>query len=614
MYRTNLSILIMALPSLVGDFGAAAEALTPLTPLDVRAIKVQGLIGERIAATIKQNLLNLNVDQDFLRPFLVKEANDGYVGLGKFIDSLVRFAAYSGDARVVALKEHVIGEALRAQEPDGYLGIMKPDRRMWTLWDLHEMSYLVYGLTMDHRFFQSREALAGARKIADYILSCWEKEPERQPGNGEITEYMAATGLEAALLALYGETGDERYLKFVVEQRKLAEWDGPIVLGRWGPIQGHAYAYLCRGLAQLRLYQLDPQPQLLVPTRRALDFLLADDGLAITGTLGQHECWHNTQEGAANLGETCATAYFVRILDELMRTDGQSLYGDLMERAVYNALFAAQSPDGRQIRYYTPFEGKRVYFDKDTYCCPCNYRRIIAELPGMIYYQSGEGITVNLYSASQAMLTLESGIAVQLAQESAYPKEENVAIHVNPAQSVEFTLTLRIPGWCAAGSVLVNGEAVGPAQLSPGYFPLRRTWSPGDRVEVSLPMPLRLVRGRVAQAGRVAVMRGPVVYCLNREQNPALTGEDLRLITLKPDTLALKAGDGGIPVCTVDAWRTTAWYPHAAPDWTLTLTPFSDPGGEATYFHVPNPQAPEFVDDELIGRQKILPPPSKPGQ
>ncbi|MBI2435589.1 MAG: glycoside hydrolase family 127 protein, partial [Candidatus Hydrogenedentes bacterium] len=144
--------------------------------------------------------------------------------------------------------------------------------------------------------------------------------------------------------------------------------------------------------------------------------------------------------------------------------------------------------------------------------------------------------------------------------------------------------------------------------------PLRRTWSPGDRVEVSLPMPLRLVRGRVAQAGRVAVMRGPVVYCLNREKNPMLANENLRLITLKPDTLKLNIDPEGTPLCSVDAWRTTAWYPHASPDWTLTLTPCDDPGGEATYFHVPNPQAPEFVADELIGRQKILPPPSKPGQ
>ena len=77
-----------------------------------------------------------------------------------------------------------------------------------------------------------------------------------------------------------------------------------------------------------------------------------------------------------------------------------------MERTIYNGLFAAQSPDGRQIRYYSPFDGPRAYFDKDTYCCPNNYRRIVAELPAMVFYRAHGGVAVNLYESATATIGL----------------------------------------------------------------------------------------------------------------------------------------------------------------------------------------------------------------
>ena len=141
-----------------------------------------------------------------------------------------------------------------------------------------------------------------------------------------------------------------------------------------------------------------------------MDFLTRHEGLVISGTCGDHECWHDTQSGTTNLGETCATAYLIRVWDDLVRLEGDSRWGDLMERAVFNALFAAQSPDGRHIRYYTPFECSRVYFPQDSYCCPNNYRRIISELPTMIYYQAPRELTVNLYTASTVKADLGGGL------------------------------------------------------------------------------------------------------------------------------------------------------------------------------------------------------------
>ncbi len=588
-------------------FAAGAALVMPgladtFKRLDIGNVEVGGELGSRVDATIRNNLMVLDADGEFLRPFHDRTATGGYVGLGKLIDAAVRFAAYTDDPAVLARKQHLVDSIIALQEPDGYIGMFAPKARLWSLWDIHEMSYLIYGLTMDHRFFGNTKSLDAARRAADYIIAGWAAEPDRKPGDGAITVYMAVTGLEPALLALHKETGDAKYLDFCVGQRKLAEWDGPIVEGRWGPIQGHAYAYMARCIAQLRLYRIQPQPQLLVPAHRVVDYLTTRDGLVVTGTCGQHECWHSTQEGAANLGETCATAYLVRMLDELQRMEGNPEYGDLMERAIYNALFAAQSPDGRHIRYYSPQEGKRVYFDKDTYCCPCNYRRIIAELPQLIYYQSDDGIAVNLYSESTAHLTIDD-VPVTLSQETAYPTNGTVTLRVNPEMPVSFALRLRIPKWCELADVRVNGAAEGESAKAGTYHTISREWKPGDVVDLSLPMTLRLVRGRKAQAGRVAVMYGPRVFCLDPALNPDVPEKVLRLITIDPGTLEGPFPDSTVRPeglsCRVKAWLTTHWYPQAAPDWELTLTEFPDPGGEATYLHVPNPNDERFVEDEL---------------
>lgn len=579
-------------------FGDALQAV------DLRKIEAGGEIGDRIRATIDNNLLVMDMDKDFLQPFRDRKARSGYIGLGKTIDALVRFAAYSDDPQVLALKDRVVAEIITLQEEDGYLGFFEPGSRIWKLWDIHEMAYIIYGLTMDHAFFGNEAALDAARKGAEYIMNRWYKEPDREPGGGEITVYMGVTGIETALLALHNATGDIQYRNFCADFRELKTWDGPVVLGRWGQIQGHAYAYCCRALAQLRLYRLAPEESLLRPTRRAMAFLLKGDGLSVTGTCGQHECWHDTQEGAANLGETCATAYLLRWWDEQLRQNGDTIYGDLMERAIHNALFAAQSPDGRKIRYYAPFEGPRVYFDGDTYCCPCNYRRIVAELPQMIFYTGEDGISVNLYTPAKATMPLKDGATVTMTQETDYPASGKVRIKMEMDAPLKFALRLRIPRWCADATISVNDEAQG-GPLAPGEWQsLHRIWNNGDRVDLNLPMALRMIAGRKAQAGRAAILYGPRVFCLNRAHNPALKNENLRLITIDPATLTGPFSDdslrsGGL-TCKVKAWKTTNWYPMAKYDYELTLTEFPDPGGEATYFHLPNPLDTALTHDEIV--------------
>jgi uncharacterized protein len=578
-----------------------------LIPVPLGKVRVGGEIGRRIDVTINNNVLSLEADNDFLRPFVEKEGTSGYIGLGKLIDATVRFAAYSGDEELIELKKHLVETLLETQEPDGYLGMFSKEHRTSVLWDVHEMAYLIYALCVDFEYFEDERSLEAARGAADYVITHWSRIPDNWGEQTGVATFVAVTGLERAMLRLGRLTGDSKYVDFCRNERALDDWNHGIVMGRRPLIEGHMYAYLCRSLAQLELYRVTSDQTLLRPSGRAIEFMTRGNGMVITGGGGQWEIWTDDQDGRGALAETCASAYQVRWLDSLLRLGAESRYGDLMERTVYNTLFAAQSPDGRQIRYYSPMEGSRKYHPGDTYCCPCNYRRIIAELPEMIYYQSDDGLAVNLFSESEAELELTGGLQVAVRQETDYPNTGNVVVHLEPAKTAAFAVSLRIPVWCEKAKVAVNDEL---AQDVPGgkFHSLRRSWGPGDCIRLQMPMPWRLVRGRERQAGRVAVMRGPLVFCLNPDGNEALAeydGADLGQITLDPQSLGDPVADdsvrpGGL-ACPVQSWK--PGYGCARPaDLSLRLTEFADPGGQAVYFRLQEFEG--AVEDELLSARE----------
>ena len=126
-----------AVAFLVAVDSGAAEPFIPLEPGKVR---LGGEIGRRIGVTVDNNLLAINIERDFVQPFIDRKRKDGFIGLGMLIDSLVHMAAHSGDARVLDLKKRTVAAAIATQEPDGYLGIMVPECRIQRLWGTHEMA------------------------------------------------------------------------------------------------------------------------------------------------------------------------------------------------------------------------------------------------------------------------------------------------------------------------------------------------------------------------------------------------------------------------------------------------------------------------------------------
>jgi len=655
MFRTSLLFLGVLWASVAG----AGDAFQPL---DVRNVKVEGALGQRIDLTVEKNILAIDHQRSFLKYFQEKKRPPfSYVGLGKEIDAVVRLAYYTRDPRLIELKNRLVRGTIQSQLDDGYIGVFADDRlNQW--WDLHELSYIIYGLVQDYRYFGSQESLAAARRAGDYMLR--HRTPRR------MIFHVSTIGLERALLALQSATGDAKYAAYVNREDSLAQWQAEV--------GGHTYDFLNLCVAQLDLYQQRSDRNLLRQSHQVMDYLTAKNGLLVDGTCSLREGWHTTQVGTGEAGETCVTAYLIRLWDKLLQAEGDSLCGDLMERAIYNALFAAQSPDGRELRKYLAQEGARHYyqgeagadFQRDTYCCPNNFRRAIADLPGLIYYRGENCVAVNLYGTSQAALTLGDNLKINLSQESDYPNSGKVLLRVDPSQSAQFTVKLRIPRWCAKATVSVNGQPWQKTAAAGTFYDIPRKWSSGDRVELNLPMPIRLVRGRASQEGKVAVLRGPQLFCfnpqLNSDQEPALAGQrgdrgrrrgeivaqfnsvDAQLLVpeglpespagaqpkdsaerrkllarrdelqrqiasfrtteevLRDITFDLTSLNGPVIDTSVRggglALRINAWGPGAdrklPANLNLRLTEFADPGGEIVYFATEDPAV--GADDDLI--------------
>ena len=589
--------------------GNIPEVTDMFTPLCLNDVKVNGEIGRRIDITLQNNIQCLDIDNDFILPFQKKESSGGFVGIGMFIDAVAKFAAYTRQDEIIAKKKHLVSKLIETQLNDGYIGMCKTESRMWELWDIHEMAYIIFGLATDYELFNEKESLEAAIKTADYILRHWASMPDGWEQRTRVNLFEATTGIDRAMLALYRHTGEQRFLDFSVNVKGLGDWDLDIVLGRWPGLDGHIYGYMGMCLAQLEMYRLFPQKKLLKQSRKAIDFLTKGNGMVITGEAGQWEMWNNDQQGDDALGETCATAYQIRTYENLFRLTGEAKYGDLMERTIYNALFAAQSPDGRKIRYYTPIKGPREYFDKDTYCCPNNYRRIISELPAMIYYRdNANGICINQYSASSAEIKLSDGVIVNLEQETDYPRSGKVKIIVSPSQPTYFPLQLRIPAWSAKMKMSVNGKAADMEIDKAGFATIERKWSKNDTLSLEIPMDWRFVKGRQRQAGRVAVMRGPVLFCLNISNNQGqgleqMTDNEIGRIILDPSSVKLLSrNEVGLQqkglICKIGAWKKGWGMCDEEHDMELLLTEFPDPEGTSVYFNIAGKE--NQVEDELF--------------
>ena len=577
----------------------------------VDRVRLNGPLGRRVALTATNNLMKIDLEGAFFKPFREKKSGGGFIGLGKLLDGAAYLAKYMNDPAVTARKSEIARVLAETQGEDGYIGYFAPEARLKALWDLHEMGFILQGLVSDWELFGEKRSLEAARKAADYIMRNWASLPDGWEFNF-ITDRETTLGLGHGFIRLAAATGERKYLDFARNERALLDWNAPIVLGRGKMYYGQAYGYLGTVLEQLELYGQEANPKLLRTSFRALDHMTHNDGLLIDGTGGIAECWTDDQDGEGDVGETCFITYQFLFYDRLLclgQGDAAQL-GDLMERLALNALPAAQSRDGRRLRYYTPINGHRKYWGSDSYCCPNNFRRAMGRLPGYVYYEKDGAILANLFEASTAQLDVGTA-KVRVTCDTDYPVSGKVFYTLDPERPAQFALMFRLPKWCKEPKVLVNGKLV-TYPCAPGeMMSLPRVWKKGDVVAIDLPMEIRCVKGRKRQSGRFAVMRGPLLYALDTNRvktfEKAHPLDAATVIRLDPAQLVFKPNaDGGRSALCGTAIATRANV--IASDWRIgpndpevLLTEFADEDNTLTYFRTPVIQNPLFVDDELFG-------------
>jgi DUF1680 family protein len=572
-----LSLMIIVL--LIDCQRPISDNLLPeFRSFDTQNVKVEGELGRRLDLISTINIPKIDIENIFLNHFRNQspdpKVRDGFVGIGMLLDAILRFAYYSQDPAMMELKEYIAKELIEAQGTDGYIGIFTEEKRQ-TGWDTHEGGYIILALTNDYILFEEKGSLLAASKYADYLIS------------RNVTQLV---GLDEGFIQLYHATDDRKYLDYCINIFGLKDF--------YFSIQHHTrhvYGHMERALMQLKLFEVEPDENLLYKPRVAVEFLVNMDGLDIIGGSGVCEHFNTTHEGNVCNAESCATAYIIWLLHDLLKMEGNSFYGDIMERSIYNALFAAMSPTGDSIRYFTDYESAKEYYPDDYFCCPNNYRRIISDLPELIYYKSDKGIAVNLYSNS-TVTALINNQRVVVRQQTEYPSSGDIKLFIDPAEESTFEVKLRIPLWCKNPTVKINDSIPFEKPITGTFYIISRRWDTGDIIELSLPMEYRLVRGRGSQWRKVALLRGPVVYGISDKINPYINeNTDIRI---DADSFSNALFDdqyrpGGM--------KCTATLENDEQS-GITFTEFIDPTGIKTFFFL-SKDSDLVEEDEFVTKQ-----------
>lgn len=491
-----------------------------------------------------------------------------------------------------------------AQQENGYLNSyyqikFKPEDR-WTRVDHdHELycaGHLFEAAVAHHRATGSRRLLDIACRFADHIDSVFGKgKREEAPGHEEV---------ELALIELYRETGERRYLDlatfFLNERGKntMKGWayyspsyyQDRVPVRDNDRVEGHAVRalYLTSGMADLYL-ETGEQALLESMLRQWHDFTAHK--MYLTGGAGARhfdEAFGEPYELPDDSGycETCAAIASIMWNWRMLRITGQARYAALIERTLYNGFLSGVSLDGKSFYYVNPLFVRESHARQPWYecaCCPPNVMRLIASINRYLVTVSAREVQVHQYASACFEAQVPEAGSVRLSMETDYPWDGLVRIGVDEAGSGNWTLRLRIPDWCGAAQAQVNGRPA-EAGLDEGYLLLARRWQAGDTITLELPMTPRLVRAHPyisSTRGALALERGPLVYCLEGEDQPAPV--DLLSVQIDPHTTfqvrrrddllggtVMISGHGYLPDMT--AWADRLYLPHTQAN-SLTRSP-----------------------------------------
>ncbi|MCS3214886.1 glycoside hydrolase family 127 protein [Bacteroides thetaiotaomicron] len=447
-----------------------------------------------------------------------------------------------------------------AQEPDGYLytaRTMNPKhphnwagKERWVAvenlsHEFYNLGHMIEGAVAHYQATGKRNFLNIAIKYADCVC--------REIGNGpQQKKYVPGHQIaEMALVKLYMVTGDKKYLdqaKFFLDTRgytsrkdAYSQAHKPVV--EQDEAVGHAVraVYMYSGMADVAAITGDSS------YIKAIDKIwdnIVSKKIYITGGIGARhagEAFGNNYElpNQSAYCETCAAIGNVYMNYRLFLLHGDAKYFDVLERTLYNGLISGVSLDGGSFFYPNPLSSNGKYSRKPWFgcaCCPSNVSRFIPSLPGYVYAVKNDQVYVNLYLSNKAELKVDKK-KILLEQETGYPWNGDIRLKITQGNQ-DFTMKLRIPGWVRgnvlpgdlysytdnqkpAYQVAVNGQTV-ESDVNDGYLSIARKWKKGDVVEVHFDMIPRIVKANPkveADHGRVAVERGPIVYCAEWPDN-----------------------------------------------------------------------------------------------
>jgi len=476
----------------------------------------------------------------------------------KWLEAASWTLAEGSDPELERMVDAAITEIEDAQQPDGYLNTyftFEKAAERWTNFDLHEMycaGHLFQAAVAHFRATGSERLLDVATRFADHICDTF------GPEEGKHQAVDGHEEVEMALVELYRVTGEKRYLEGA---RYFVDARGHGLLGRpygqhdpsysqdhkplhdQSEVVGHAVRamYLYSGAADV--YAETGELALLEALGR-LWKNMTTRRMYVSGGLGSRyegEAFGKDFElpNERAYAETCAAIGSVMWNWRMLGLEGEARYADLIEHTLYNAVLPGVSLDGQNYFYQNPLADNGSHRRQPWFgcaCCPPNVARLLASLPGYFYGVSASAVWVHLYAEGAATVELDGNRTLRLSQHTTYPWDGRVEIQVEGEG--EFALMLRVPAWCEEGATVeVAGEPV-DVEISPGsYTEIRRTWRSGDTINMNLPMPVRRVECNpyvTENAGRVALMRGPLLYCVEQADNHGVDLRDLILEDAEP--------------------------------------------------------------------------------
>lgn len=484
------------------------------------------------------------------------------------------------DKRLEAYIDSVLDIVGAAQEKDGYLytartiNPAKPHpwagNRRWVKeedlsHELYNLGHMADAACAHYQATGSRKFLDIVKRYADCVIR------EVGPAEGQAHVVPGHQIAEMALARMYVLTGDKRYLdeaKFFLDmrgktKRKNAYSQSHKPVTEQDEAVGHAVraGYMYAGMADVAALTGDSA---YIKAIDAICENIIGKKYYLTGGVGAR---HAGESFGANYelpnltayNETCAAISMVYLFQRMFLLKGGSRYIDCLERTLYNGVISGMSVDGGRFFYPNPLASDGRYaFNADgnttrqpwfgCACCPSNLSRFIPSLPGYVYAVSDNSLYVNLFAASTATMAV-GGRDVTLTQETAYPWNGDITIRIDRNRGKEFTMKVRIPGWVRGQvvpgdlysyddgatpkySVTVNGTEVRDALTSDGYMSISRRWKRGDVIRINLDMLPRVVKANAKVAddrGKIAVERGPLVYCAEQADNDGFNSHHVLL-------------------------------------------------------------------------------------